>query len=422
MPSFLRSRRFFLAALVGSALVVEFAILYYFLVLAPKRPPVRPPEKRPEKYLIRVQGDKIPHFSFSKKEIPKLQKALKKEEGYLFKKINYQRKLPFGEGKLSPFLVKESAKLLLKTLKEARTEKELNKLIRERFAVYQAAGQEGEGKVLFTGYYTPLYEGSLRRHGPYRHPLYLKPKDLKAANLGKFDPSLEGEKIFYRIDPSRDKIVPYWSRKDIVQDNALKGKGLEFVYLKDRVDRFYLMVQGSGKIVLDEGETLWARYAGKNGRPYRSLGRLLIKEGRIPEDKASMQSIRNYFQEHPHLMDKYLLQNEAFVFFAQGEGKGAAVGAAGCQLTPEVSIAVDKRIFPLGACAYIQYPKPEIDSEGVLVGTRKEARFVFCQDTGGVIRGPGKADIYFGEGEKALRKAGHLKDIGKLYFLIKKGS
>ena len=245
---------------------------------------------------------------------------------------------------------------------------------------------------------------------------------MKVAYLGKFDPSLEGEKIFYRIDSSRGEIVPYWSRKDIVQGGVLKGRGLEFVYLKNRIDRFYLMVQGSGKIVLDNGKTIWVRYAAKNGRPYTSLGRLLVKDGKIPEDKVSIQSIRKYFQKHPHLMDKYLLQNEAFVFFAKGEEKGGAVGAAGCELTPEVSIAVDKRIFPLGAPAYIQYPEPEIDSEGVLVGTRKKARFVFCQDTGGVIRGPGRADIYFGEGEKALRKAGHLKHIGKLYFLIKKES
>ncbi len=245
---------------------------------------------------------------------------------------------------------------------------------------------------------------------------------MKAADLEKFDPSLDGEKIFYRIDLSRGEIVPYWSRKEIVQGNVLKGKGLELVYLKNRVDRFYLMVQGSGKITLDNRETFWARYAAKNGRPYTSLGRLLIEEGKIPEDRISLHSIREYFQEHPHLMDEYLFQNEAFVFFAKAQGKGAAVGAAGCQLIPDVSIAVDKRIFPLGTCAYIQYPEPEIDSQGVLVGTKKRSRFVFCQDTGGVIRGPGRADIYFGEGEKALQKAGYLKDIGKLYFLIKKGS
>ncbi|MEA1964721.1 MAG: MltA domain-containing protein [Candidatus Aerophobetes bacterium] len=425
MPPFFnfKSKRFFLITLVGCGLAAEFVILYYFLILVPKKLRVKPPVKPPKKYLVEVREDKIPHFTLLKKDnLEKFKKAFKREEGYLFKKITHERKFPFGRGKLPPSVIKQSAKLLLKTFREAETEEELNRLIKKRFLVYQAIGRKGEGKVLFTGYYTPLYEGSLRKHGPYKHPLYLEPKDLKAAKLEKFDPSLEGEKIFYRIDSSKKEIVPYWSRKDIVEDKVLKGKDLEFVYLKNRIDRFYLMVQGSGKIVLDDGRTFWARYSAKNGRPYTSLGKLLIEEGKIPKDKISIQSIKEYFRHHPHLIDNYLLQNKSFIFFAKSEGKGGAVGAAGCELTPEASIAVDKSIFPLGAIAYIEYPEPEVDKEGVLVGTKKRTRFVFCQDTGGVIKGPGKADIYFGEGGKALAKGGHLKDIGRLYFLIKKGS
>jgi len=250
----------------------------------------------------------------------------------------------------------------------------------------------------------------------------LKPDDLKVANLEEFSPAFEGERIIYRIDPSRGEIVPYWSREDIVKGEVLQGQNLEFVYLKDRIDRFYLMIEGSGKIALEDGRTFWVRYSATNGRPYTSLGRLLANEEKIPEDELSLESIRLYFQAHPHEMDRYLNQNECFIFFARDEKKKGAIGAAGAELTAERSITIDKRIFPLGAPAYIEYPEPEIDGEGKVVSLEKRAQFVFCQDTGGVIKGPGRVDIYFGEGKRALDKAGHLKGQGRLYFLVIKGS
>lgn len=418
MFSFFKSKRFFLVVLVGCALLAEFAILYFFLILVPKRPPIKPPQE----YLMQVEKDKIPQFIYSDKDFEELKKAFNREEEFLSQKITYQRKLPFGEQELPASLIKESAQLLLQTLQEAKTQKELNRLIRKRFTIYQAAGQKGQGEVLFTGYYSPICEGSLKEHGPFRYPLYSKAKDLKLANLGEFNPALKGERIVYRIDPSKGEIVPYWSREDIVKDKVLEGQNLEFVYLKNRIDRFYLMIQGSGKISLEDGKTFWIRYSATNGRPYTSLGRLLAKEGKLPEDGLSLESIRDYFQRHPEEMDQYLNQNESFIFFIQDEENQGAIGAAGAVLTPERSIAIDQKIFPLGAPAYIEYPGPEINREGKVVGIERIAQFVFCQDTGGVIKGPGRADIYFGEGKKALAKAGHLKGMGKLYFLIKKGS
>jgi len=421
MASFLKSKRFFLVALISFALLAEFAILYYFFILVPRKEKIPIPVKPPPKYLIKLEEEEIPEFIFSPQEFEKLKMAFQREKEFLSKKITYEKTLPFGEKEIQASLIKESAELLLKTLKEAKTQNELNRLIKKRFIIYQATGREGEGKVLFTGYHSPLYEGSLKKYGPYRYPLYMKPDDLKVANLEEFDPSLKRERIVYRIDFSKGEIVPYWSREDIVKSKVLAGKNLEFVYLKDRLDRFYLMVEGSGKIILDNGETFWVRYAATNGRPYISLGQLLAEEGKIPRDKLSMQSIREYFSRHPEEMDKYLNQNETFVFFAKDDREDAgALGAAGCVLTPEVSIAVDKRIFPLGAPAYIEYPEPQIDDKGRVVDTRKVARFAFCQDTGGIIKGPGRVDIYFGEGEKALAKAGHMRGEGKLYFFIKK--
>ncbi|MEA3485207.1 MAG: MltA domain-containing protein [Candidatus Aerophobetes bacterium] len=406
--------KIFLVVFVSCSLVAEFVILYYFFILVPKKPPLKPLKK----YLIEVQKDKVPEFTFSHKELGELKEAFQREEEFLSQKITYERKLSFGEGKLSPFLVKESAQLLLKTLQEAKTEEELNRLIKKRFLIYQAAGEGGE--VLFTAYYAPVCEGSLIREGSYQYPLYLRPEELKVANLGEFKSSLEGEEIVYRIDTSRGEIVPYWSRENIVKDEVLEGKNLEFIYLKDRLDRFYLMIEGSGKINLNNGETFRVRYSASNGRVYSSLSRLLVKEGEIPEDKLSMESIREYFQHHPRRMDQYLNQNERFIFFTRDEEIKGTIGAGGCELTPKRSIAIDKKIFPLGAVAYIEYPEPEINREDEIVSIKKKGRFVFCQDTGGVIKGPGRVDIYFGEGEEALAKAGHLKGKGRLYFLIKK--
>ena len=180
------------------------------------------------------------------------------------------------------------------------------------------------------------------------------------------------------------------------------------------------MIEGSGKITLANGKTFWLRYSASNGRPYTSLGMTLAKAGKLPEDMLSLQSIRQYFQRHPQEMDRYLNQNERFVFFVEDQENQGAIGAAGVVLTPERSIAIDRRMFPLGTLAYIEYPEPEINGQGKVVRYAEKGRFVFCQDTGGIIKGPGRADIYFGEGERAFAKAGNIKGKGRLYFLVKK--
>ncbi|MBE0477932.1 murein transglycosylase A [Candidatus Aerophobetes bacterium] len=413
-----RSDKVFLVALIGGALIVEFAILYYFFILIPAKPLVKPPSR----YLIEVEKDKIPQFqfTFSHEALEELKIAFERQKEFLSKKINYGNELPFGETKLPASLIRESAELFLQTMQEAKTQNELNRLIRERFLIFQAAGEGGEGEVLFTGYYAPVYEGSLKREGAFIYSLYVRPEDLKVVDLGEFIPALKGERLVYRIDPFKGEIAPYWTREDITKRKVLEGQGLEFVYLKDRLDKFSLMIEGSGKIVLDDGETLWVNYAATNARPYTSLTHLLEKEGKLPRGKLSMPSIREYFQRHPEQMESYLNQNERFIFFVKDEKKEGATGATGCLLTPQRSIAIDDKIFPLGALVYLEYPEPQVNEKGEGVGMRNEAGFAFCQDTGGVIKGPGRADIYFGEGEKGFVGGEYLKGEGKLYFLIKK--
>jgi len=412
MFSFFKSKKFFFAVLLSGALIIEVAILYYFFISVPGKLPIKPPEK----YLLEVQEDKIPRFTYSNKDFEELKEAFDREEKFLSQKIAYKRKLAFGKKKLPASLIKESSQLLLQTLQKVKTEEELNRLIRKQFTVYQAVGEKGE--VLFTAYYSPIYEGSLKKHGPYQCPLYSKPEDLKIANLGEFDPALEEKRIVYRIEPSSEEIAPYWTRKDIVQGKVLEGEGLEFIYLKNKIDRFFLMIEGAGKIVLDNGESFWVNYVADNGRGYTSLGGLLVKDGKLSPGELTKEGIIAYFKAHPEQIDKYLYKNQRFIFYK--EDQDGPYGAGEVKLTPFRSLAVDENIFPLGALAYIEYPEPKINREGEVGGIKKTVRFVFCQDTGEAIKGPGRADIYFGEGEKALAKVGHLKGKGKLYFLIKK--
>lgn len=188
----MKAVKLFFVVFLSCGLLVEFAILYYFLVFLPTKFPSRPPQR----YLLEVPEEEIPRFAYWQDDYQELKEAFQREEGFLLQKIANREKISFGETKLAASLVKESADLLLQTLQEVRSEEELNRLIRKRFIIYQAVGEKGEGKVLFTGYYSPIYEGSLEKQGPFEYPLYLIPKDLKIANLGEFDPALEGERAF----------------------------------------------------------------------------------------------------------------------------------------------------------------------------------------------------------------------------------
>jgi membrane-bound lytic murein transglycosylase A len=407
-----RSKVSFLVVFIACFLVAEVIILYYFLVWIPKRPP----ETVLLRYLIQIEGNEIPLFTPA--DLASLKKAFEREKEFLSRKISSDQKLPFGQQKVTAELVKESAELFFKILEEARDPKELNRLIRKWFNIYLASGQKGQGGVLFTGYYSPVYMANLIRCSDYQYPLYLKPSDLKVAELGEFDPRLAGERIVYRVDKKKEEIVPYYTRRHIVQEKALEGKGLELVYLRSKIDRFHLMTEGSGKIVLEDGQSFWANYAVSNGRPYTSLSKLLQADGKFSSGELTLQGIKEYFTHHPHEIDHYLNQNQRFIFHREEED--GPYGATGIKLTPLRSLAVDKSIFPLGSLAYIEYQGSRLNKLGNVEGEVKCSHFVFCQDSGVVIKGPGRADLYFGEGDQALKRAERTKSLGRLYFLIKK--
>ena len=212
--------------------------------------------------------------------------------------------------------------------------------------------------------------------------------------------------------------MPYYSRAEIDHKGALRGRGYEIAWTKDPVDIFFLQIQGSGILQLPDGRRLQVGYAGQNGLPYRSIGRLLIDGGKIPREEMSMQRLRRYLAEHPAERDEIMAYNESYVFF-RFVSKGP-LGALEVPVTAGRSIATDLRLFPKGALGFIYSERPVLDLEGKLLGWTPFLRFVLNQDTGGAIRGPQRVDLFFGPDAQAGAEAGYMNSAGKLYFLALK--
>ncbi|MFZ3046735.1 MAG: MltA domain-containing protein, partial [Desulfatirhabdiaceae bacterium] len=208
--------------------------------------------------------------------------------------------------------------------------------------MYRSTGRETDGQVLFIGYYEPFLNGSLNSSARYAWLLYDLPDDLVTVDLGLFSDKFKGEKITGRL--SGKTVVPYWERKDIEKSGVMSGKARVLAWVDDPVDLFFLQIQGSGKIRLDTGPVINVHYHGSNGRPYRSVGNLLIERGLIQKQDMSMQRIREYLKAHRDQMDEILNYNPSYVFF-RTEPDGP-IGSIGVPLTPGRSVAVDRRIFP----------------------------------------------------------------------------
>jgi membrane-bound lytic murein transglycosylase A len=286
----------------------------------------------------------------------------------------------------------------------AGSAEELQRGIVNSFDVYQSVGCDDKGTVLFTGYYTPILEGSLQRGGPYQYPLYTAP-----ANLVK---DAEGKCQGLRQPDGR--LAPCPSRRELETSGLLKGQ--ELVYLNDKFDVHVAQVQGSAKIHLPSGQMLEVGYAATNGLDYSSVGQALVADKKIPADELSLQAIRTYFKAHPDEVDTYIQKDERFVFFRPTSG--GPYGSLGTPVVPFETLATDKSIFPRACLTYVVTVMPwKKDGQPVHY---QFSRFMLDQDTGGAIRAPGRADIYVGTGEKAGEIAGTTKNEGQLYYLFLK--
>jgi len=238
---------------------------------------------------------------------------------------------------------------------------------------------------LFTGYYETEVEGSRKPGGLYTVPLYRAP----AAPVS-----------FTRAE---------------IDAGALKGKGLELIWLKDPVDAFILQIQGSGLVKLTDGSLTRVGYAGNNGQDFVGVAKLMIQAGLIPKDQASMQSVRAWLKAHPAEAKGWMEKNPRFIFFRELDASGGLppgpAGALGVTLTPTRSMAVDPGFLPLGVPVWLDTRSPD--------GTPLQ-RLMLAQDVGSAIKGPVRGDLFWGTGEPALDFAGRMKSGGRYYVLLPK--
>jgi membrane-bound lytic murein transglycosylase A len=322
----------------------------------------------------------------------------------------------YGTHKFTCLQVRHSQKAFLQLIAKKPDSKKLIEELKKRFWVYRAAGRVGNKKVLFTGYYEPVYEGSLTRDPIHKYPIYRKPKDLIQIDLSLFKEKLAGESIVARIDGK--EVLPYFSRKQIEGEDALTGRGLEIAWLKNPLDVAFLHIQGSGRLRLPDDSTIPVGYQAANGRPYRSIGRYLLDRGLLNREEVSMQSIRAYLTKHPEILEEVLNHNPSYVFFRRIEN--GPFGNINVPLTAGRSVALDSRLFPQGALCFVSSEKPVVNERNKITEWTKFSRFFLNQATGGAIKGSGRADIFWGSGAHAELAAGHMKQEGDLFVLIKK--
>jgi len=281
----------------------------------------------------------------------------------------------------------------------------------QSFALYQVVSADEGEEGLITGYYEPLLRGSRKPSSRYRYPLYGIPDDLVVVDLAELYPELKSMRLRGRLEGRR--LVPYPNRARIeATPPPLRGK--EIAWVDDEIDLFFLHIQGSGRIQLDTGETMRVGYAEQNGHPYRSIGRILVQRGELTLEQASMQSIKAWARRHPAKTSELLNTNGSYVFFRELPGsEGGPPGSLGVPLTAGRSIAVDRRHVPLGAPVFIATTWPNT--------SRPLNRLMLAQDTGGAIRGPVRADFFWGHGEAAGREAGRMKQRLRMWVLLPHG-
>ena len=264
----------------------------------------------------------------------------------------------------------------------------------------------GTGDGLFTGYYEPQIRGSRRRTPQFQTAVYGLPSDLVRVDLGQFIAKFQGERIAGKLQGQN--LVPYADRAEINAKGVPTAKLL--FYTDDPVALFFLQIQGSGRVRFDDGSTMRLAYAGTNGQPYTAIGRNLIADGSLSREEVSLQTIRAWLKSHPDRARAVMEANRSYVFFAEApldDGGLGPKGSLSANLTPMASVAVDPRLHALGAPFYVAAD----GSDPVHV-------LAVAQDIGGAIRGPVRADIFFGFGDAAEMRAGAMKGTGALYVLL----
>ncbi|WP_242028310.1 MltA domain-containing protein [Pseudanabaena sp. FACHB-2040] len=290
-----------------------------------------------------------------------------------------------------------SLRRLRQLLSSSPTAEAFQQAVLREFTLYQSVGRDGQGTVDFTGYFEPIYSASRTPSAEYRYPLYRRP-----ANLERW-------------------AMPHPTRLALEGADGLQGgqgqlRGLELVWLRDRLEAFLVQVQGSAKLALPDGQLMSVGYAGRTEHPYRSIGRALVDDGILEAEGLTLPAVIDYFRQHPEALNTYIPQNQRFIFFQETAG-GAPNGSLNVPVTAGRSIATDKSLMPPGAPALISVALPQQNCQGEW-SPRPVNRFVLDQDTGGAIQGPGRVDLFIGTGPEAGAQAGLINTPGQLYYLL----
>lgn len=348
-----------------------------------------------------TNSDDIPDFTFACYNLLDLKDSAAKSLNYLSKPSS-ERFFPYGD--ITHERAVESIKAFAGLLNSGLRGSQLNEAIRQKFDVYISVGCDDRGTVLFTGYYTPIFDGSPVITDRFRYPLYKQPPDLVKGPRGE---------ILGKRGP-QGQIEPYPSRKAIETSGLLNGQ--ELVWLGDAFEVYIAHVQGSAKIRFPDGKLFGVGYAASNGHDYKSLAKMMVEQGKISAEQMSLSAMIDYFRKHPEEVDICTQLNPRFVFFR--EEKGDPRGSLNEEVTSFRTIATDKSIFPPAGLTFISTRLP-LEKDGV-ISDRVYTGFAFDQDTGGAIRAAGRCDVYMGIGDKAGRLAGRTYQEGRLYYLFVK--
>lgn len=276
----------------------------------------------------------------------------------------------------------------------------------QHFSPWQITTNTGVETGLVTGYYEPLLKGSLNpKEGSV--PFYGVPDNLLVLDLAKQYPDLKGKRLRGRLEGVRT-VTPYWSRQEIAE-GKMANNAKVLAWADDAVEAFFMEVQGSGRVQLEDGSIVRLGYADQNGHPYKSIGKWLIDKGELTADKASMQSIQAWAKANPQRLQEMLNANPSVVFFKYLSGNDGPIGALNVPLTDEASAAIDPKFVPLGSPIYLSTTRPN-DNQPL-------TRLIQAQDTGGAIAGPIRVDYFWGFGHLAGQLAGKMKQKGQVWLL-----
>ncbi len=271
--------------------------------------------------------------------------------------------------------------------------------------VYRIEAPEG---MLVTGYYQPELAASRSRTNRFRYPLYRMPDDLVDIDFSQWCPECGRRVVQGRVKEGH--LIPYYSRREI-DAGILERRGYEIAWLEDPVEAFFMHVQGSAVLRFDDGVQMHVSYSSSNGRPYTSIGRVLIERGRLTRENLSMQALKDYLRAHSDEQAEIMSTNERYIFFRTVTN--GPIGSLGVPLTAGRSIAADAAVYPPGALVFMKIaPRPEA------ANSTSTARLALIQDSGIAITGPGRLDVYWGTGATAEAIAGDMRNPGELYLVL----